>query len=193
MVNIQGNLLSTEPIASNTGFNLTHFLQEHADYERKAAEYALSIIGKFPDKAFAVTPLAQIALGSMTIFRELCERMQATGVLLIPESPQNLYLKQLNWLNRSGREDRFLDRVLLGNIAESRCAARFKVISDIMEELSMGTFYNDCGKVKQQHSDLYLEMAYKAAIGETVNVRFEELRAGEEKVMATLGVAAGIF
>jgi len=120
MTKLQVNSVPHLPDGTNETPDWANFLIEHADYERKASNYALSIIGKYPDKSDAIAPLANIALGSLGIFKELCEYMQQKEIQLIPETPQNLYIKQLNWLNRSGREERFLDKLILGSIAESR-------------------------------------------------------------------------
>ncbi|CAN5350835.1 hypothetical protein BH09BAC1_BH09BAC1_21880 [soil metagenome] len=193
MVNIQGKPLAMSAGEAKVDVDWVHFLQEHADYERKASEYALSIIGKFPDKKFAVSLLAQVAVGCLTTFKEICELMWQRQIALIPESPQNLYLKQLNWLNRSGREERFLDRLLLGNIAEGRCAARFNTISTTSQDASLSVFYSSCAQLKLQHADIYTSIAYQSFPAELIQTRMGVLTAEEDKIMTKLGQAAGIF
>ncbi len=190
MVKIQVNPL--EATTSNT-VDIAEFLQEHADFERKSSDYALSIVGKFPEKFEGVSTLAHIGLGSLTIFAELCNLMQQRGVMLIPESPQNLYLKQLAWLNRSGREERYLDRLILGRISETRCAKRFQQVSDLLEDIELSTFYAQCARTKQQHADQYMQLAYEAMDTAIVNLRLEELIMEEEKVMASQQGVSGIF
>lgn len=193
MTKLQVNGLPPLPIDKNDTPNWANFLIEHADYERKSSEYALSIIGKYPDKTDTVAPLANIALGSLGIFKELCEYMHQKGVKLMPETPQNLYIKQLNWLSRSGREERFLDKLVLGSIAESRCAMRFSSLAPHFGDSTLTVFYNQCASIKQQHAEGYLALAHKTTAEATVTARYTELVAEEEKVMAGLGAAAGIF
>jgi tRNA-(ms[2]io[6]A)-hydroxylase len=190
MVKIQVKPLEA---TTNNTVDIAEFLQEHADFERKSSDYALSIAGKFPEKFEGVSTLAHIGLGSLTIFAELCNLMQQRGVMLIPESPQNLYLKQLAWLNRSGREERYLDRLLLGRISETRCAKRFQQVSDLLEDLELASFYAQCARRKQQHADQYMQLAYEAMDTAIVNLRLEELITEEEKVMASQKGVAGIF
>lgn len=190
MVKIQVNPLDAP---TSTSLNIAQFMQEHADFERKSSDYALSILGKFPEKAESVSALAQIGLSSLTMFTQLCKLMELRGVMLIPESPQNLYLKQLGWLNRSGREERYLDRLVLGRISESRCAKRFQQIADVVEDIDLAKFYAACAQTKQQHADKYMELAYDTIDTAMVNLRLEELIAEEEKVMASQKGVMGIF
>ncbi len=173
---------------------MAQFMQEHADYERKSADYALSIVGKFPDQSYSVSTLASIGSGTIAIFAELCILMEQRGVLLIPEVPQNLYLKQLGWLGRSGRKERFLDRLILGYIAEARCAKRYQQISNLLEDVDLMKFYEKCAAKKQEHADAYLNLAYQSgAEPEEVSLRLAALSAEEEKVMASQHGVSGIF
>lgn len=169
-------------------------MQEHADYERKSADYALSILGKFPDQASSISALANIGKSTISIYADLCEIMEQRGILLIPEVPQNLYLKQLGWLGRSGRKERFLDRLILGSIAESRCAKRFQQIADSIEDSDLARFYEQCAAKKQEHADRYLQLAIESTNDpEAVTLRLAELSAEEEKVMASQNGVSGIF
>lgn len=173
---------------------MAEFMQEHADYERKAADYALSILGKFPDQASSISALAIIGKNTIAMYADLCEIMEQRGVTLIPEVPQNLYLKQLGWLGRSGRKERYLDRLLLGSIAESRCAKRFQQIAESLEDPALARFYEHCAATKQEHADKYLELAYQSSTDpDSVTLRMAELSAEEEKVMASQNGVSGIF
>lgn len=193
MVKIHGNDTIAERPIQSVSANWATFLQEHADYERKFSAYTLSIIGKYPDKLYAIAPLVQMAVGSLGIFNDLYTLMEAHAVQLIPESPQNLYLKQINWLCRPGREDRLLDKLLLGAIAETRSATRFKQVGADIESPQLMAFYNTCARLKQDYADRYMELAYQTAADDVVNARMEELKAEEEKMFAGLRGAAGVF
>lgn len=191
MVKIQVN-----PLEATTGYqlNLAEFMQEHADYERKSADYALAILGKFPDQASSISTLANIGRDTIAIYADLCEIMEQRGIQLIPEVPQNLYLKQLGWLGRSGRKERFMDRLILGSIAESRCAKRFREIAENIDDRQLSGFYEQCAAKKQEHADRYLQLAYQSsADAESVALRLAELSAEEEKVMASQSGVSGIF
>ncbi len=191
MVKIQVNPLEA---TTNNYVNMAQFMQEHADYERKSADFALTIVGKFPDQTYSVSSLANIGKGTISIFAELCLLMEQRGVQLIPEVPQNLYLKQLGWLGRSGRKERFLDRLLLGSIAESRCAKRFQQVADGLEDVELIKFYEHCAALKQEHADKFLELAYLSdEEPDAVTLRLAELTAEEEKVMASQNGVSGIF
>ncbi len=195
MAKIHGNTLTPVlPSPANSGFAIGRFLQEHADYERKSLDYALTIIGKYPDKTFAIDGLCSIAQDTMGIFAEVCHLMLRHNLPLMPESPQNLYLKQIAWLARSTREDRFIDRVILGSIAEKRCAVRFAEIALLAENVEIGLFYEKCAAHKETFSALYMGMALQSGIAaDVVQQRFAELTAEEAKAMAAQAGVAGIF
>lgn len=193
MVKIQGNELLPTLESTNSTLDTTKYLQEHADYERKALEYTMAIIGKFPEKMAAIEPLSQIALGSMTIFADLCTIMVRRGIPLMPESPQNLYLKQIAWLGRSVREERFMDRVLLGSIAEKRCAVRFAQIANLVDDAELMVFYQKCAAHKEHFSKAYMHIAQQNGPQDIVAQRLAALTVEEEKIMSSMGNIDGIF
>lgn len=190
MVKIQGNVEYQEPISA---FNNSPFLQEHADYERKSADYALAIVGKFPDKTYAMGPLIQIALDALGIFAQLQQLMQARGILLMPEAPQNLYLKQLGWLGRTGREERFIDRIILGSIAENRVANRLETFATTLTDVELSLFYFKCIETKRACANNYMQLAKQTLTTSAVQERYDALLIEEEKIMASQHGAAGIF
>lgn len=193
MVKIHGNDAIAEHTEQSVSAGWATFLQEHADYERKFSAYILSIIGKYPDKIYAITPLTEMAVGSLAVFKDLYALMEEHTVQLIPEAPQNLYLKQINWLCRPGREDRLLDKLLLGAIAETRSAVKFKQVCTDIDSPQLMAFYGACARLKQDYADMFMELAYQTAADDVVNARMDELKAEEEKMFVGLRGAAGVF
>ena len=89
------------------------FLQDHANCERKASAMAMSFVAKYPNRVEIIPELIETALEEMEHFRDVYAIMEKRGVMLPHEISQDQYVKQLLDYCRSGREERFLDRLLM--------------------------------------------------------------------------------
>jgi len=135
------------------------FLTDHADCERKASSMAMSFVAKFPDRTEIVPELIAIGLEELVHFQQVYMIMEKRGVLLTHEMKQDLYVKQLIGHCRSGREDRFLDRLVVASVVEFRGAERFKLVCDALEDKELKDFYYKLWKSEQKHGYVFIDMA----------------------------------
>lgn len=168
------------------------FLQDHADCERKASAMAMSFIAKCPDKVEIIPELIETALEELEHFQQVYLLMQERGVQLKAEMPQDMYIKQLMDLCRSGRDERLLDRMLLASVIECRGAERFKLIADNIEDESLKKFYKALWTSEAKHGNIFVKMALNYHPKELVYKRLEELTIAEGKICSALPVRAAL-
>ena len=166
------------------------FLQDHANCERKASAMAMSFVAKFPDRVEIIPDLIETALEELEHFQSVYAIMQKRGVQLIHEITEDLYVKQLNGYLRSGREDRFLDRLLMASVIECRGAERFKLIYEALEEGELKKFYHNLWAVEAKHGNIFVEMASNYFNSEEIYSRLDEFMEKEAIIMKGLEIKA---
>lgn len=134
------------------------FLPDHADCERKASTMAMSFVAKYPDRVEIVSDLIATAVEELVHFQQVYRLMEKRGVALHKEMTQDLYIKQLVWLARSGRVERFMDRMIIAAVVESRGAERFKMIAHALTDKRLKNFYLKLHESEAGHERVYLNM-----------------------------------
>lgn len=162
------------------------FLQDHANCERKASAFAMSLVAKYPDRVEILPELIDTALEEMEHFKEVYDVMKKRGVLLKHEISEDLYIKKLLQLLRSGREERLMDRLLLGSIIESRGAERFKLIYEKIEEPELKKFYHKLWASEAKHGDIFVRMALNYFPENLIFARLNELNEKEGEIISSL-------
>ncbi|MFN5459618.1 MAG: tRNA-(ms[2]io[6]A)-hydroxylase [Bacteroidota bacterium] len=162
------------------------FLQDHANCERKASAFAMSLVAKYSDRVEILPELIDTALEEMEHFKEVYDVMKKRGVLLKHEISEDLYIKKLLQLLRSGREERLMDRLLLGSIIESRGAERFKLIYEKIEEPELKKFYHKLWASEAKHGDIFVRMALNYFPENLIFARLNELNEKEGEIISSL-------
>ncbi|MFN6037482.1 MAG: tRNA-(ms[2]io[6]A)-hydroxylase [Bacteroidota bacterium] len=168
------------------------FLQDHANCERKASAFAMSLVAKYPDRTEILPDLIDTALEEMEHFREVYEVMRQRSVLLKHEITEDLYIKKLLQQLRSGREERFLDRLLLGSVIESRGAERFKLVYEALSEIELKKFYHKLWASEAKHGDIFVRMALNYFSETDVFNRLNDLNEKEGEIISSLPFTAAL-
>ena len=135
------------------------FLQDHADCERKASAMAMSFVAKFPDRVEIIPELIETAIEELEHFQQVYELLQKRGKRLQHSIGEDPYAKALVKLCHSGKLERFLDRLLIASVMETRGAERFKMVSDAQEDPVLFRFYKDLWTSEAKHGHLFVKMA----------------------------------
>lgn len=135
------------------------FLQDHADCERKASAMAMSFVAKFPDRVAIIPELIATAVEELEHFQQVYALMEKRGVQLPAKMGEDPYVKKLVKLCRHGREDRFMDRLLLASVVETRGAERFKLVSEAQKDPEMHRFYKLLWASEAKHGHIFVKMA----------------------------------
>jgi tRNA-(ms[2]io[6]A)-hydroxylase len=162
------------------------FLQDHADCERKASAMAMSFIAKYPDRVEIIPDLIATALEELEHFQQVYDLMANRNVQLAQGMAKDPYLAALLPHCRTGREERFLDRLLIASVAETRGAERFRLIAENIQELNLAKFYKSLWTSEAKHGHLFVKMALCYFKDSEVYPRLEELMALEGSIINTL-------
>ena len=135
------------------------FLQDHADAERKASGFAMSMVAKYPDRVEIIPELIETALEEMEHFQAVYQVMEKRGIQLAHVIPKDQYMIDLIKMRRTGRDEHFLDRLCIGSVVESRGAERFKLVADNLEDPDLKKFYKMLWVSEAKHGNVYVNMA----------------------------------
>ena len=168
------------------------FLQDHANCERKASAFAMSLVAKYPDRIDILPELIDTALEEMEHFKEVYAVMQKRSVLLRHEISEDAYIKKLLQLLRSSRDERFLDRLLLGSVIENRGAERFRLVYEAVDDTELKKFYHKLWASEAKHGDIFVKMALKYFPEADVFKRLHELNEKEGEIISSLPFTAAL-
>jgi len=162
------------------------FLQDHANCERKASAMAMSFVAKYPDRIEIIPELINTAVEELEHFKDVYAIMVGRDIKLPQEIGHDIYVKELVDRCRSGREERFLDRLLLASIIECRGAERFKMIYEILEDGELKDFYHRLWTSEAKHGNIFVKMALNYFDKNIVYKRLGELNKMEAEVLESL-------
>ena len=168
------------------------FLQDHANCERKASAMAMSFVAKFPDRVEIIPELLDTAIEELEHFKAVYKIMERRQVLLPSEIGQDSYAKQLVDMCRSGKIDRFMDRLLLASVIECRGAERFKLISEALEDTELKDFYKNLWISEAKHGNIFVKMTLNYFDSDSVYKRLDELNVLEAEVLDMLPLKAAL-
>jgi len=135
------------------------FLQDHADCERKASAMAMSFVAKYPNRKEIIPELIETGIEELEHFQMVYKVMESRGIDLQHSIGEDPYLKALLKLCHSGRDERFMDRLILASLVEVRGAERFKLVAEALEEGELKKFYKMLWISEAKHGHIYVKMA----------------------------------
>lgn len=135
------------------------FLMDHADCERKASATAMSLVAKYPNRIEILPELISIGIEELEHFQQVYAIMEARGKQLAHSIHEDLYIKGLMKAQHSGIEERFLDRLLIASVVETRGAERFKIVADHVPDAELAKFYKMLWISEAKHGHVYVKMA----------------------------------
>lgn len=165
------------------------FLQDHADCERKASAMAMSFVAKYPDRVEIIPELIETGVEELQHFQQVYRVMEARGIRLQHEIPQDLYIKALLNLCHSDRERRFLDRLLIASIVECRGAERFRILAqNLSNDKGLQEFYHGLWTSEARHGNIFVKMALNYFKEDQVLPRLETLNKIEGDIVKGLPI-----
>ncbi len=162
------------------------FLQDHANCERKASSMAMSFVAKFPDRVEIIPQLIETAVEELEHFRDVYELMESRNLQLPHVIEKDYYVSDLIKFCRSGKEDRFMDRLLLASIVETRGAERFRLVYEALPEGDIKKFYHRLWASEAKHGEIFIDMALHYFEKESVYKRLDQMSEEEAKILNAL-------
>jgi tRNA 2-(methylsulfanyl)-N6-isopentenyladenosine37 hydroxylase len=163
--------------------NFSFFLQDHANCERKASASAMSLVARYPDRVEIIPELIETAIEEMEHFRDVYTVMQKEGIQLEHEISEDVYVRELLKKCRTGRNEHFMDRLLLVSVIESRAAERFQLIYENLPDGELKKFYHMLWASEAKHGEVFVKMALNYFDSDTVFKRLHELNEAEGEIL----------
>jgi tRNA-(ms[2]io[6]A)-hydroxylase len=171
------------------------FLLDHATCERKASANAISLVTHYPDRRELVRLMIELAREELHHFQQVHRLIEDRGLLLTRDR-KDPYLNALLRQIRRGREAYFLDRLLIGGIAEARGCERFGLIAAALEksgsDAELVTFYANLAESEARHRDLFVDLAELYFDKSDVGRRLSELLDDEARIVSELPITAAL-
>lgn len=168
------------------------FLQDHLDCERKASAMAMSFVAKYPDRKAIIPELIETAIEELEHFQQVYQLMESQGIPMTHSIGEDPYLKQLLKCCHSGREERFLDRLLIASIVETRGAERFRLVSEAQTDPDLKRFYKILYASEAKHGHIFVKMALNYFPEDQVYQRLEWWVDREAEIIDGLEIRAAL-
>ncbi len=187
-LNIDIRYRSPEAWIQSVISNFDKFLIDHADCERKASAMALSFVAKYPDRKEIIPELIDTALEELEHFKLVYEIMVKRNISLPSGMSEDPYIKALLIHCHSGIKERFLDRLLIASVAETRGAERFSLVADHLEDEELKKFYKMLWVSEAKHGHIYVKMALHYFDEDSVYKRLDRWMDIEAEVVSKLEI-----
>lgn len=168
------------------------FLQDHADCERKASAMAMSFIAKYPDRLEIIPELIETGVEELEHFQQVYALMESRGVALKPSMGEDIYVSQLIKQCHSGRNERFMDRLLIASALETRGAERFRLVAEALDDGELKRFYKMLWTSEAKHGHLFVKMALNYFPEEKVYERLDWWMEREAEALDSLEIRAAL-
>lgn len=161
------------------------FLIDHAACERKASALAMSFIAKFSDRVSIIEPMVALAREELAHFHEVYRLLAKRG-LSIGADEKDPYVQKLLKAVRHGREEHFLDRLLISGVIEARGCERFYMVGDRLGEQGLGPFYTRLGREEAGHYKIFIRLAQNYFPDTVIRDRLDEVLDLESEIMLSI-------
>ncbi len=171
--------------------NFDVFLADHASCERKASAVGMSFVVRYPDRPELLEPMIMFAREELEHFHQVFKWMKKRGVFLAPDE-QDPYVNALMKEVRFGREERFLDRLLVSGVIEARGTEKLTLLSESLEDLELKAFYQRLSKAEHQHQHLFVQLARKFFNNEIVDSRLAFWLDVEDRIFSSTPIRPAV-
>lgn len=172
--------------------NFDLFLIDHANCERKASAMAMSFVAKYPNRQEILSELIDIGIEELEHFKKVYQIMESRGIMLPNEIGQDFYINRLIEVCRSGRDERFMDRLLLASLVETRGAERFKLVYENINEADLKSFYRKLWASEARHGEVFVRMCLNFFDEKSVYKRLGEMLEFEGQILESLPIKAAL-
>ena len=159
------------------------FLLDHASCERKAAALAMSLVVKYPDRQALIKPMVSLAREELLHFQQVFRLVRARKLILPLKDQKDEYINLIMETLRHGREERFLDRLIMSGLVEARGEERFRILSEHLEDPLLKQFYKELSIREAGHCQIFLRIAQRYFAEEIVQECIFRLSEIESRAM----------
>ncbi len=160
-------------------------LIDHAFLEMKAAQNAMEMMTRWPNDWTPgwVETMTSVARDETAHLSQVSRLLIRRGGRL-ERGHKSTYASALRALVRSGRNGETLDRLCVSALIEARSCERFAVLAATTQDAELAKFYQALFASEMGHYKVFLKLAYKMASKYDVDVRWEQMRQAEARIIA---------
>ena len=162
------------------------FLLDHANCERKASSMAMSFVARYPDRVEIIPELIETAIEELEHFQKVYALMEQRNLRLPHKIAEDTYVKELLSHCRTGRDERFIDRMLWASVIECRGAERFRLVYETLPPGSLKEFYHHLWASEAKHGHIFVKMLFHYYDEQPIYRRLDELVAIEAEALRNL-------
>ena len=184
---------STPPSWAN--YVLKHFdrfLLDHASCERKAAALAMSFIAKYADKTYLVEPMVSLAREELEHFAQVYRILKKRGIVHLPPDERDDYVHEILKHLRTGRNEHFLDRLIMSGFIEARGWERFSLLAQHIEDEGLREFYGGLARRERGHYRIFIQIAEKYFTKDEVQEAINRIAEIEHEAMMQAPLSARV-
>ena len=148
------------------------FLLDHAACERKASAMAMTFVLRYPDRDAILDPMIQLAREELTHFHRVFRICRDRGLRFSKDS-KDPYVNAMIQAMRRGRDEEFLDRLVMAGVVEARGHERFGRLAEALEPGELKDFYAEITRSEARHAEMFVELAEMYFAPEVVRARVE--------------------
>ncbi len=172
--------------------DMDSFLIDHAACEKKASSSALTFVAKYRDRKKLVSQLVDLALEELEHFREVLKVLEKRNIPLGGDE-SDFYVGELIRFCRHSPQERFLDRLLVSAVIETRGCERFGLLGEALGDSELGNFYTHLSRVEAKHQLLFVQLALEYFEMPQVMGRLQEILKEESRLMLSLPIKARLY
>ncbi len=161
------------------------FLLDHAACERKASATGMAFVVRYPDRKLLLAPMIAFAREELEHFEQVYALIEARGLTLTPDRKDPYVEPLIAWV-RTGRDERLLDRLVMGGVVEARGCERFGMVAAGLPEGELKDFYTELTRSEARHVGLFHRLARQLFPAAQVEGRIRDLLGYEAEVVAKL-------
>ncbi len=167
------------------------FLLDHAAAERKASAMCTSFVVQYPDRFALHLPLIRTAREELLHFQQVMALIQKRR-LIWKRDEKDPYVHGLIEKLSNEREQRLLDRLLMGGVIEARGVERFGLIGAHHPDEKLAKFYQRLAKSEQNHAELFPRLARRYFTEEQIAAGLDRWLDLEAEAMAAVPIRAAL-
>ena len=159
-------------------------LTDHAWCEQKAASTAISLMIGYPELSDLVQAMSALAREEMSHFEMVHQRMLDRGMTLGRERKDEYVHAITAFFPKTGdRMERLVNRLLIAALIEARSCERFRLLSEVIEDKELATFYDRLMVSEANHYTMFIQFARQYGEREVVDAKWKALLAFEASIL----------
>lgn len=159
-------------------------LLDHAHLEKKAAQMALTLLYRYPERHPLLRPLSELAREELEHFEQVLEHLEARGGQFGRLHPAP-YAGRLMEAVRRTEPERLLDTLLVCALIEARSCERMTRLAEALgAEPALEALYRGLLASEARHHALYVDLAMQFFPPDDVRARLSEMADHEAAVIA---------